>query len=181
MLNRMMLLLPLAALAMTAACESTGSSTAADPPPELVVRPSGETEVRFSSGCTTLYDPQGNRAQAGSSCSPSQLAHSDDAVRRYRREQGLDAGAGAATAAAGSPDDGLPRVNATCPLGISVHADQNGPVFINAQEAELEKFSESFYEARKDDITISLSINPDRTVSVSYDKRGAGNGICTVT
>lgn len=75
---------------------------------------------------------------------------------------------------------GLPRVNATCPLGISVHADQHGPVFINGREAELQKFSDSYYEARRDGVAISLTLNPDRTTSVSYTAPGGANGICTV-
>jgi len=64
--------------------------------PELVVRNSGEIEVRWVSGCTMLYDSDGNRLQAGGSCSHSQRNHSDDAVARHMREQrgSMDEGGG---------------------------------------------------------------------------------------
>lgn len=93
---------------------------------------------------------------------------------------GSSTGASEAAPSAGSAR-GLPLVNATCPLGIEVHADEHGPVFINGQEAELKKFSDTYYEATRDGTTISLSINPDETVSVSYTAPGGANGICTVT
>ncbi len=54
--------------------------------PELHMRNSGEIEVRFRSGCTTLYNPAGRRVAAGSSCSRQQLGHAHDAVESYMRE-----------------------------------------------------------------------------------------------
>jgi hypothetical protein len=56
--------------------------------PELHVRNSGEYEVRFASGCTVLFNPSGNRINAGSSCSQVQLRRAHDAVDAYVREQG---------------------------------------------------------------------------------------------
>lgn len=32
----------------------------------------------------------------------------------------------------------------------------------------------------KGDVTLSISINPDGTPSISYEKKGGGNGICAV-
>jgi hypothetical protein len=57
--------------------------------PELYVRPGGEAEVRWQSGCVALYNPSGSPITAGSSCSEEQLDRSDEAVQAYRREQGL--------------------------------------------------------------------------------------------
>ena len=67
---------------------STGTYSGRNDVPELHVRRSGEIEVRFSTGCTALYNPIGNRIAAGSSCSRSQLSHAHDAVERQLRESG---------------------------------------------------------------------------------------------
>jgi uncharacterized protein YraI len=50
--------------------------------PELNVRPTGETEAAWSSGCTVLYNPAGRRINAGSSCTDAQLVASDLWVAR---------------------------------------------------------------------------------------------------
>lgn len=72
---------------MASSAPTTGGGGGGDYP-ELVVRSTGEIEVRWSSGCTMLYNGQGNRLRAGGSCSDPQRSRSDDAVARYRREQG---------------------------------------------------------------------------------------------
>ncbi len=75
----------------------TGGTIAGQPDvPELHARSSGEIEVRFSSGCTALYNPMGREITAGSSCSGSQRSRAHDAVERYMREHGADHGGGAA-------------------------------------------------------------------------------------
>ncbi|WP_375690420.1 SH3 domain-containing protein [Pseudooceanicola sp. LIPI14-2-Ac024] len=60
----------------------------ADAAPELHVRGSGEYEVRFAAGCTVLFNGGGHRINAGGSCYRDQLSRAQDAVDRYRREQG---------------------------------------------------------------------------------------------
>jgi hypothetical protein len=75
---------------------------------------------------------------------------------------------------------GMPRFNATCPGRIEVHADQGGYVYINAKQASLKKFNDNYYEAEGSGTIISIVINPDETVSVSYTGPGRANGICTV-
>lgn len=75
----------------------------------------------------------------------------------------------------------IPLVNAVCPMGIEVHADQGGPVYINGKEGKLKRFNENYYEIRQGSVTISLSINPDGSASVSYTKKGGANGICHVS
>lgn len=82
--------------------------------------------------------------------------------------------------AAGPALASVPFFNATCPMDIEVHADEGGPIFINGKEAKLKVVNASYYEATHDHVTISLSINPDGTPSVSYTARGGANGICTV-
>lgn len=76
-------------LAESGALGASGRGHAESGVPEIYVRPTGEAEVGWSGGCTVLYDASGYRINAGSSCSRDQLARSDDAIRRYRREQGL--------------------------------------------------------------------------------------------
>lgn len=81
---------------------------------------------------------------------------------------------------AGLANAGVPLVNATCPGGIEVHADRGGPIYINGKEARLKKFSETYFEAKGSDITLSLMINPDGSASISYTAKARANGICLV-
>ncbi len=74
----------------------------------------------------------------------------------------------------------IPLVNATCPGNIDVHADQGGPIYLNGKEAKLKVFNDNYYEAHGEGITLSLSINPDGTPSVSYTGKHGANGVCTV-
>jgi hypothetical protein len=73
----------------------------------------------------------------------------------------------------------IPQLNYTCPGKIEVHADEHGPIYINGKEAKLKVFNENYYEAKGSGVTISLSINPDGTPSVSYTGPGRNNGICS--
>jgi len=73
----------------------------------------------------------------------------------------------------------IPQLNYSCPGKIEVHADQGGPVFINGKEAKLKVFNQNYYEAKNSKVTISISINPDGTTSVSYTGPGRYNGICS--
>lgn len=74
----------------------------------------------------------------------------------------------------------IPAVNASCPGGIEVHAEKGGPVYINGKQGQLKKFNDNYYESKGDGVTISLSINPDGTVDVSYTGKNRANGICEV-
>ena len=73
----------------------------------------------------------------------------------------------------------IPLVNATCPGSIDVHADEGGPIFINGKEAKLKVFNQNYYEAKGEGVTISLSIAPDGTPSISYTGKHGANGVCT--
>lgn len=75
---------------------------------------------------------------------------------------------------------GIPLFNATCPGEIEVHADQGGPIYINGKEGELTKFSDTYYEAKGSAVTISLMINPDGSLDVSYTGQHRANGVCAV-
>jgi hypothetical protein len=81
---------------------------------------------------------------------------------------------------AGTAEAAIPMLNAKCPGGIEVHADQGGPVYINGKEATLKVVNAKYYEATHGLVFISLSINPDGSASLSYTKKGGANGICTV-
>ncbi|QNL88332.1 Uncharacterized protein PPKH_2918 [Pseudomonas putida] len=72
-------------------------------------------------------------------------------------------------------------MNATCPGNIEVHADEGGPVYINGKQAKLKKFSDTYFEAKGSGVTLSLMVNPDGTVSVSYTGKGRANGVCELT
>lgn len=85
----------------------------------------------------------------------------------------LMGGAGAASAQ-------VPFFNANCATDIDVHADEGGPVYVNGTEAELKRFNDNYYEARSGRTTISISVNPDGSVAVSYTGKRGANGICQV-
>ncbi|WJD60038.1 hypothetical protein [Pseudomonas kurunegalensis] len=87
---------------------------------------------------------------------------------------------GALLAASSAAQAGIPLVNATCPGNIEVHADKGGPIYINGKEGKLKKFNENYFEAKGSGVTISLSINPDGSPSVSYTGKNRANGICQV-
>ncbi|BFM38679.1 hypothetical protein [Synechocystis sp. LKSZ1] len=79
----------------------------------------------------------------------------------------------------------IPLFNATCPGKIEVHADQGGPIYINGKETKLIVKKSKYYEAKlpkgaNSDIVISVAINPDDSVTVSYTGKKGANGICTV-
>lgn len=88
--------------------------------------------------------------------------------------------AAALIAVAGAAQAKIPLVNATCPGGIEVHADEGGPVYINGKQAKLKKYSNSAYDATLSHTTVSLGINPDGSVDVMYTGKGGANGICQV-
>lgn len=73
----------------------------------------------------------------------------------------------------------VPFFNATCAGHIEVHADEGGPVYLNGSEAKLHRFNPNYYEATHGPTTVSISVNPDGSVGVSYTGKG-GNGICQV-
>jgi hypothetical protein len=85
------------------------------------------------------------------------------------------------TPAAGAAKGGIPFFNATCPGGIEVHADEGGPVYFNGKEGTLKKVNSDYYEATGSGITLSISLNPDQSVSLSYTGKHGANGVCNVS
>ncbi|MCI0429035.1 MAG: hypothetical protein L0210_00625 [Rhodospirillales bacterium] len=79
---------------------------------------------------------------------------------------------------AGAANAGIPLLNYSCPGNIEVHADQGGPVFINGKEAKLKKSNENYYEATGHGVTVSISINPDKSLDVSYTGKHRAHGVC---
>ncbi len=82
---------------------------------------------------------------------------------------------------AGATKGGIPLLNATCPGGYEVHADQGGPIYIGGKETKLKKFNDNAFEATGSDITLSLTINPDGSPSLMYTGKHGANGICTIS
>lgn len=74
---------------------------------------------------------------------------------------------------------GMSGFNAKCPLGIEVHGDDGGYVYINGEQASVKRLNDDAYDAVRGDTTISVSRNPDSTLSVMYTK-GREGGICRV-
>lgn len=72
----------------------------------------------------------------------------------------------------------IPLRNATCPGHIEVHADEGGPIYINGTEGKLHKFSDSYFESTSEDVTISLTTNPDGSSSASYTGTGGAHCVC---
>lgn len=81
---------------------------------------------------------------------------------------------------AGVANAEIPMVNATCPGNLEVHTDEGGPLFINGKEAKLKKINDNYFEAKGGGMTVSLSISPDGTPSISYTGKGGANGICEI-
>ncbi|MBB1518475.1 hypothetical protein [Aquipseudomonas guryensis] len=75
----------------------------------------------------------------------------------------------------------LPAFNVTCPTDISVRAEAGGPVYINDQQATLHKFSEQYFEAKGEGMTVSVSLTASGTPTVSYTGKQGANGICEET
>ena len=86
-----------------------------------------------------------------------------------------------ASSSAGAARGGIPFFNATCPGGIEVHADEGGPVYFNGKEGKLKKVNSNYYEATGSGITLSISLNPDQSVSLSYTGKHGANGVCNVS
>lgn len=82
---------------------------------------------------------------------------------------------------AGTANAGIPLFNATCPGKIEVHADQGGPVYINGKQAKLKKSNDNYYEAKGAGIVVSISINPDGSLNLSYTGKHGANGICQLS
>lgn len=74
----------------------------------------------------------------------------------------------------------VPFFNATCPGKIDVHADEGGPVYLNGKEAKLKVFNANYFEATLNKVTVSVTKNPDGSLSVSYTGPKRANGVCAV-
>ena len=72
----------------------------------------------------------------------------------------------------------IPFFNAECPGDISVHADEGGPVYLNGEEAQFTAFSETYFEAKQGEVTVSATTMPDGTLDISYTGPGRANGVC---
>lgn len=75
----------------------------------------------------------------------------------------------------------LPKFDVTCPTDVHVRAEAGGPVYINDQQATLHKFSEQYFEAKGEGMTVSVSLNASGAPTVSYTGKQGANGICTET
>ena len=87
----------------------------------------------------------------------------------------------AALSLTGVAQAGLPFFNATCPGDIDVHADEGGYVYFNGKKATLKKVNKEYYEATGSGITLSISLNPDESVTLTYTGKHGANGVCQVT
>jgi hypothetical protein len=74
----------------------------------------------------------------------------------------------------------IPLFNAICGIGIEVHANEGGPVFIDGEETSLKKFNDNYFEASRDGTTISISFRPDGSLRLSFSGPNRANGICAI-
>ena len=78
----------------------------------------------------------------------------------------------------GTAHDGIPFLNATCAGTIQVHADEGGLVYMNGKKTKLKEFNDDNYEASGSGVTVSISINPDGSPSVSFTGKQRAHGMC---
>lgn len=97
-----------------------------------------------------------------------------------RRLTSIASLAGLLTTVASTAHADIPFFNAMCPGQVEVHADEGGPVYLNGSEAQLHRFNASYYEAAHGPMTVSIQVNPDGSIGISYTRRGGGHGICQV-
>ncbi|KJK03328.1 hypothetical protein UB43_02140 [Pseudomonas sp. 21] len=72
----------------------------------------------------------------------------------------------------------IPMLNYDCPNDIQIHTDENGPVYINGQEAKVTQNTDSTVVAKGEGVTVQISTNDDGTVSVSYTGPNGDSGVC---
>ncbi|MCK9815128.1 hypothetical protein M1B35_13550 [Pseudomonas sp. MAFF 302046] len=72
----------------------------------------------------------------------------------------------------------IPLFNVDCPGNIAVSADPGGPVLINGQEAKTRSLDEHRFEAKGNDITLSISVADDDSVKVTYTGKHGAKGLC---
>lgn len=72
----------------------------------------------------------------------------------------------------------LPAFDVTCSGDLAVSAAAGGPVRINDQQAVLSKFSEQYYEAKGQGVTISISLAADGSATVTYTGKQGAQGAC---
>jgi len=59
-----------------------------DGAPRIIMGKNNESEVIFRNDCVVYFDADGRRKSMNDKCSKSQAGQADDAMARYRREQG---------------------------------------------------------------------------------------------
>lgn len=59
-----------------------------DEPPEIIAGTNREAEVVFRNNCVVYYTASGRRWKQQPTCRPDEIRRADDAMSRYRREQG---------------------------------------------------------------------------------------------
>ncbi len=78
----------------------------------------------------------------------------------------------------GTARAGIPHFNVSCPGNLYVHADKGGAIYINGKETKLKKINANYYEATGAGVTLSIAINPDGSILVSYTGKHGIHGIC---
>lgn len=123
---------------------------------------------------------RGGRRELSFTCDFDRRGQVKDGHYSYADGGGDDRASRADENRAGAAKGGIPLLNATCPGGIEVHADQGGPIYINGKETKLKKYNDNAFDATGSGITLSLTINPDGSPSLSYTGEGRAHGVCTI-
>ena len=74
-----------------------------------------------------------------------------------------------------------PLLNVVCPGNLEVHADEGGPVWINGKQTRLKTVNANYFEATGSGVTLSISIDPDGSATVTYTGKHGANGICSAS
>lgn len=72
----------------------------------------------------------------------------------------------------------IPMLNYDCPNDVQIHTDENGPVYINGQEAKVTQDKNNTVVAKGEGVTVQITLNDDGTASVSYTDPDGNTGVC---
>lgn len=76
----------------------------------------------------------------------------------------------------------IPLTDAICADNIEVHAEEDGPIYVNGRETSVKQLDENHYEAfdSESGVTVSLRLKPNGGVDVSSSGHDAMGSACAV-
>ena len=74
----------------------------------------------------------------------------------------------------------VPFINASCPGGLDVHADEGGPVYVQGRETTLKRFNDRFAPVNLSDTVVRPVYSPAEA-TVSLDPHGSQYSLVVIT